>query len=547
MAYYHRTIWDQIKKDLELMPAVFLNGPRQVGKSTMMQQIAQKYMDASYVTFDNLSTLASAARDPEGFLRSFTKPVIIDEVQKVPSLYPVIKLLADEYRLNDKKTANGRFLLTGSVNIMVVPKLAESLVGRMSIVTLYPLSASEVLTGECAPVIVGWFGQKIAFKQGSEELLLDKIIHQATFPEVTTIAPDNIEQKSRWFDDYTNTLLQRDIRDLAEIEKLTSLPDILKLLAARAGSMLNDANCAADAKLNVLTYKRYRILLENLFLITLVQPWYRNINLKLVRTPKVYFSDTALLCNQLGVNAEATKTSNPHLFGHILENFVFSELQKQLNLLSNSYRLYYFRLHGNKEQEVDFVIERKDGSLIGIEVKKNYSVGFSDFISLGKLKNAAGKDFVRGIVLYCGKDTLPFGEDMIAMPVDALWNFNMKIEFEEAGTDNEGTKVIIWAKYGDRTYVRCDIDQEVIADYFFDNLSSREEMIDAIKNHSDVIEPIFTRKIMGGLIYNKVDSELVDEIHYDHGGNCIGDRHQTVLRIKLLPSDFGYRDFRNVN
>lgn len=429
MQYYHRTVWNKVKEALNIMPAVFLNGPRQVGKSTMMEQIAKKYMGADYVTFDDISTFASASSDPEGFLRSFKKPVIIDEVQKVPGICSSLKLLIDEYRQKDKASANGKFLLTSSVNIMAVPKLSEALVGRVAIISLYPLLIGEVLLKEWRPVINGWFDQNIVFQKGEEELFFDKIIHLASFPETVGM---NAHDRDVWFSSYINTLLQRDVRDLAKIEKLSALPNMVKMLAARAGSLLNNASFAKDTGLGAMTYERYRVLLEQLFLITVVKPWYRNINLRLVRTPKVFFTDTALLCHQLGVNPMTLKRNNPLLFGHVLENFVFSELQKQLNLLSDDYSLHFFCVHGNKEEEVNFVIERKNGSLIGIEVKSYYSVNSSDFKTLKKLRKCVGKDFIRGIVLYCGKDTLLFGEDMVAMPINQLWNFNMETSFSKA-------------------------------------------------------------------------------------------------------------------
>ena len=421
MTYYKRAIFKKIIEKLDIMPAVFLNGPRQAGKSTFMKEELQKAFPGKYdyVSFDEGTIFASASKDPEGFLRNFTKPVIIDEVQKVPQIFSGLKLLIDEYRQQDKASANGRFILTGSVSIMTLPKLSESLVGRIGIISLYPLSAIEVI-GNSIPVINGWFDQKIPFEKDNELFILDNVIYKTSFPEIVDMDKPKREE---YLSDYIEMLLPRYVRDLAEIEKIAFLPDMLKILAARAGSQLNDASFARDAQLNVMTYKRYRILLEQLFLITLVKPWYRNINYRLVRTPKVYFTDTALLCHQLGVVPNELKHNNTILYGHILENFVLSELQKQTNLLGHNYEIYYFRTY--QGEEVDFIIERKNGSLIGIEVKSNYSITDKDFKSLTKLKESVGKDFVRGIVLYHGNTTIPFGENMVAMPISKLWNFNM--------------------------------------------------------------------------------------------------------------------------
>lgn len=414
MTYFPRALENSVKEALSLMPAVFLNGPRQAGKSTLVQHISAQYLHADYVTFDNTGILAAAAHDPEGFLRSFTKPVVIDEVQLVPEIFRVLKLLIDEYRLKDKKQANGRFLLTGSANILALPSLSDALVGRMAVLSLYPLSANETL-GQGGPIMDRLFNEKIGFKQGNQaHYSIAQMIRQATFPEISHQRKINY---TLWFESYLTTLLQRDVRQLAEIEKIQALPNILRLLAVRAGGLLNDADCARDAGLNAMTYSRYRVLLEQLFLITLVPPWYRNIGKRLVKAPKLFLVDTLLLCHLLGVELESLKKENPHLFGHVLENFVASELMKQLAATSDG-KLYHFRSHDHKE--VDFLIERRNGQIIAIEVKSSASVNSDDFAGLRFLKEHLGKDFVCGIVLYLGKDVLPFGKAMLAMPMSSF-------------------------------------------------------------------------------------------------------------------------------
>jgi uncharacterized protein len=535
MKYYNRAISNKIIESLAVMPAIFLNGPRQVGKSTLMHWIIQeKIISADYVTFDDITIFASASSDPEGFLRGFNKPIIIDEVQKVPQIFSSLKLLIDEYRQKDKLSSNGRFILTGSVSIMAVPKLSEALVGRMTIISLYPLSASEVIQEKRAgtPVINGWFDQKILFEKANEKFILDNVIHKTSFPEVV-----DMDKRARdtWFNSYISTLLQRDVRELAEITKIAFLPNMLKMLAARVGSTLNNANFAKDALLDVMTYERYRILLEKVFLITLVKPWYRNINLRLVRTPKVYFTDTALLCHQLGVDPTELKQNKPILYGHILENFVFSELQKQMNLLGDNYTLYYFRVHGNKEEEVDFVIERKNGSLIGIEVKSKYSVTDKDFTSLNKLKKAVGKDFIKGIVLYHGEDTVPFSENMVAMPISKLWSFNMEIIInQEMYYLKEEGCISFWANYGYGTKVRCDIEEDTISDFFWNN-PSEHQMKEVIEQHWHMFTDISIRKIREGQISIKV---------YEAKTDVINSKDQEISRVLLTPRDFDYKDFR---
>lgn len=523
MTYYNRISEATLREALAIMPAVFLNGPRQAGKSTLVQHLAGTFFPADYVTFDDVAVYAIASHDPEGFLRHFARPVILDEVQRVPEIFRALKLLIDEHRAKGKAQANGRFLLTGSANIMALPELANALVGRMAVLSLYPLSAGEAM-GDGAPVINGWFDQEIAFSKGAdtsrEKISVDEIIHRATFPEITGASRS---QSALWFDGYLTTLLQRDVRDLAEIEKIPALPNIVKILAARAGGLLNDADCARDAKLNPMTYRRYRTLLQQLFLIMLVPPWYRNIGKRLVKSPKLFFTDTALLCHQLGVDVTGLSQQNPGLFGHVLENFVASELTKQMAALSDG-ALYHFRTQDDKE--VDFIIERRNGALLGIEVKARSAVTPDDFTGLKVLKKQVGKDFVRGIVLYTGKDTIPFGDDMVAMPLDSLWTFNMKVSTDrDIRYSSDLMSYIFWAQYGDRTRIRCVVPQDVMNDHFLDKATPEQHRSSIIK-HWNIIWPLFIRKITGG------DIKVVR-----HEG-------QSIRQVILESQDFGRQDFR---
>ncbi len=404
---------------MPVMPIVFVNGPRQAGKSTLVRHLVEAGLKADYVTFDDITTFAAASSDAEGFLRRSKTPLIIDEVQLVPAIFRVLKVLVDEYRAGREHDANGRFLLTGSANVLTLPGLADALVGRMAVLSLYPLAACEVL-GQGEPVVNGLFDGDIAASRRTalkdiKPVSLADAVHRATFPEISGAERRNADL---WFDGYLTTLLQRDVRALADIENIPALPNILRLLAARASGLLNDADCARDAKLNTMTYRRYRNLLMQLFLFNLVPAWHRNIGKRLIKAPKLYFTDTALLCHQLGVDLETLERRDPGLFGRVLENFVASELIKQIGMISGT-ALYHFRTQDG--HEVDFVLERRDGSILGIEVKSSSSVTRDDFADLDLLKQKSGKDFVRGIVLYRGRNAVSFADDMIALPLEYLW------------------------------------------------------------------------------------------------------------------------------
>lgn len=412
MKYIDRLLQKNIQQLLLNMPALFVNGPRQAGKSTLVKHLIANRDDVSYITFDDVTALSAASSDPLGFLRGLKQLIVIDEVQLVPSLFRVIKMLVDQYRLEDPKRANGRFLLTGSANIMALPNLSEALVGRMGIATLYPFSSLEILNNQSL-IIEKFFSKDISFNKLSNHSALEMMLN-SSFPALPLQQDRNV-----WFSNYLTTLLQRDVHNLAQIEKITELPNILKILAARAGGLLNDADCARDASLNQMTYRRYRTLFQHLFLITLLPPWFKSIKKRLMKAPKIYFTDTNLLCYVLGVDLPILRKQNPTLFGYVFENFVASELMKQI-ALQFDYSLHHF--HTLDSKEVDFIISHRNGQLVGVEVKSAESVVNQDFNGLRVLKECAGKDFVRGIVLYQGKQIIPFGSDMMAMPIEVLWS-----------------------------------------------------------------------------------------------------------------------------
>jgi uncharacterized protein len=399
---------------LKTAPAVFVNGPRQAGKSTLVKQLTQTPINASYISLDDLSARAAAENDPLAFLKQFDGPVIIDEVQLVPGLFRSIKLLVDELRQESRKAANGRFILTGSANIMALPELSDALVGRARILTLLPLAMGEYANRQS--VIERLFENSLSLSsnQTYEEFLLENWIHKATFPEVALMSST---EREGWYRDYMTTILQRDVRELAEIDKISALPNLLRVLSLRMGSLINDSSAARDVGLNTMTYRRYRTLLQGVFLITTLPPWFRNISKKLLKSPKLFFYDTGLLSHLLDVPTQKLKGSQSPLYGHLVENFVATELMKQLTLLS---KLTLYHYHRHDGREVDFVLEGPMGKLIGLEVKARSSVTADDFAGLKSLKEAAGDDFKHGVLLYTGKAVLAFGPDMVAVPITTL-------------------------------------------------------------------------------------------------------------------------------
>lgn len=413
-----RKITGNLKDALKVSPIVFLNGPRQAGKSTLVQSIASEIgrdgKSAVYHTFDRPTEMAAATTAPEAFLTAYKGTMIIDEVQLVQELFRTLKVVVDELRLSDKENANGKYLLTGSANLMALPKLADSLVGRMSVLTLYPFSIGEAIVGK-SDVIERIFTMDFDNITDRGYKVIDAI-RLATYPE---IHGKSAKDRRIWFDGYLTTILQRDAKQIADLEKVSVLPGLLRTLATRAGGLLNDAEISRDVGLNNVTGKFYRNILKMMFLNFDVPPWFSNIGKRLVKASKGYLTDTLMLCHMLDLNIEDIEKSKPELFGHILENFIATELTKLLTFSNIKAQLFHFRTSDQKE--VDFILEKSDGSIFAIEVKRNEDVNGSDFKGIQELAQLAPKEFIGGIVLYSGKQVVPFGKNLWAVPFHLLW------------------------------------------------------------------------------------------------------------------------------
>lgn len=406
---YCRFLTDSVLSGRKRSPAVLVVGARQSGKSFLMKTIA-KEENIHYATFDNLPTLASAGSDPVGFIRTIPKPVVLDEVQRVPGLFLPMKEDIDQNRIA------GRYLLTGSANPLVVPKLGDSLAGRMLLYELYPLSQGEI-EGRRETFIETVFSDQQDFhgvRLDKKELI--ERIARGGYPEVQGLK--NHEERSEWADGYLSLILQKDIRDLAQIEGISQLPNLLLAVAAQVGSLLDYGNLAKDSGIPLTTLRRYFQLLHSLFIIHTLPAWSRNLKKRLVKSPKIFFVDTVILLQLLNLN-EDRLVQSPKILGKAVENFVVLELLKQSTWHPQKIRLFQF--HTDAHQEVDIILEHESGKVVGIEVKSSETVGIEDFRHLQFMKDAIGEDFLRGIVLYAGHQTLAFGPNLIAVPVSALW------------------------------------------------------------------------------------------------------------------------------
>ena len=415
---FKRNILNQLNATLEESPVVFIRGARQSGKTTLIENICQT-QGYSYNTFDDLFSQGNAEKDPSGFIENLKKPAAIDEVQRVPQIFLPMKKDVDEHRLP------GRYLLTGSVNPLRVPNLGDSLAGRMQFIQLWPLSQGEIRGLKEGFIDYIFKEGKIDFPSteiSKDELL--NIVIKGGFPDLQRIEDERKRQS--WCHGYISTVLEKDIMDLAKIEHLRSMPNILVTLANRLSCTLNEKDVARTVGLPSTTTQRYMQLLQNTYMIELLPAWSRNLEKRMMKSPKVYFVDTALLLHILRFNEERLK-EDQKMWGHVVENFVLVEVLKQLNWSEVIAKAYHYRTHDGSE-EVDIVLESSSGKIVGIEITSSPKITSDDFNSLRKLQEMVGKNFVRGIILYTGEKSYSAGVNLNAIPISTLWSHVLEIK-----------------------------------------------------------------------------------------------------------------------
>ena len=403
-----RRIEPRIAEALLDTPVVLLAGPRQAGKTTLVRHIAAQ-QGLRYLTLDDGLTLLSAREDPVGMVRSLDRAVI-DEIQRAPQLLLAIKKSVDEDR------RPGRFLLTGSANLMALPTVADSLAGRMETLSLLPLSQSEMALRQA-----NWIDQAFAGRilQASTpavgEALVERVL-RGGYPEA--VARPAGRRRTAWARQYMDAIIQRDVRDVASIDKLDQLPRFLRALAQTAGQMCNYTQLGAQVGLDGKTALRYCGVFEQMYLLQRIDVWARNRLSRVVKTAKLQFLDAGLLASLLDLTAQEVAQDRTR-FGNVLETFVFGELLKHSTTAQDDYRLMYYR--DADKFEVDVVIENAAGQLVGVEVKAAATVKASDLRGLKKWAALAGPQFRLGVVLYDGTETLPLGDGLWAAPLSSLW------------------------------------------------------------------------------------------------------------------------------
>lgn len=407
---YPRFLRPRIEEALADSPVVLIHGPRQCGKTTLARLVG----DASgfpYFTFDDDVQRAAAQADPVGYVADLPERAVLDEVQRVPELFTSLKTMVDARR------TPGRFLLTGSANVLLVPKLSDSLAGRMEILRLHPLAQAEVARRPpdfldrlfAADFRAGPFGRRLG------KALAERVVGGG-FPAALARAAQR--RRFAWYRDYAETLIQRDVRDLARIRALDALPRLLTAAAGQTACLVNVSELAAPFQISRPTIREYLTLLSRIFLVDELPAWHSNRLKRLVKTPKLHMGDTGLAGALLGLNGE-TLWADRSLFGRFLETFVYQELRRHASWWEAPLVFSHFR---DKDQvEVDLVLE-SEGRMAGVEVKAGSTVTSGDFKGLRKLKDAGRKSFAAGVVLYDGEAVAGFGDRLYAVPITRLWD-----------------------------------------------------------------------------------------------------------------------------
>jgi len=404
---YARLLERKAEESLSDTPVVLIAGPRRAGKTTLARKVGEA--DRAYITLDDPTALNAAQSDPVGFIRGLDRATI-DEIQRAPELLLAIKKsVDDDYR-------PGRFLLTGSANVMASPRVADSLAGRIEILRMLPLARVEI-EDRTPTFLERLFSGGL---QGTETAIVgDALVRTALtggFPEAVARASERRRQD--WARSWLESVLTRDLREVAEVGRPVDLPGFVRLLAEHSGQSVNYSQFGAGIGVSHKTSQRYIGLLEQVFVVAALLPWSTNMLKRIVKTPQLHFLDSGLLAAARGLTFARVKADRGK-FGALLESFAFSEVLKLIAASDLHFAPYHFR--DRQMREVDLVLERDDGAIAGIEVKAAATVRSSDFAGLRTLAEAGGERFAYGVVLYDGAEFVPFGDRLAAAPLSCLW------------------------------------------------------------------------------------------------------------------------------
>lgn len=399
---------DEAMKDT---PVACLLGPRQCGKSTIARSLDP---GRHYLSLDDANLLAAAVKDPGGFIAQLPDRVTIDEVQRAPELLLAIKRAVDENR------RPGRFLLTGSANLLELPHLPDSLAGRMECLYLHPLTESEK-SRSAGAFLARWLAGGLSGNRLREDVMapssLPGRIVAGGYPEPQARLPARARQ---WHRQYLRAMVDRDIHDVARVCDSAEVARLLELLSHQTGCLLNTSSISKDLDLDRQTVERYIVVLERLFLIRRLAPWHRNSAKRLIKTPKVHLVDSGLAASLSGISSADWLTRRDK-FGHLLDSFVLQQLIAHSGWTDPDLRFWHYR---DKDQVEVAVVLTRGSKVWGVEVKASATLHRSDGNGLRRLAAQAGNDFQSGIVFYDGSSVLQLdGPKILAVPLELLWKW----------------------------------------------------------------------------------------------------------------------------
>ncbi len=408
--YVHRHAEYQISKALGYSRVVAIVGPRQSGKTTLASRFA-RLNGCRFLSLDDATNRNFANSDPDGFLRD-DEYAVIDEIQRAPELLLTIKRMVDE---NPKV---GRYLITGSVDLFHHSISPDSLAGRVEVVELMPFSQAEI-DGSGAPQfierVLSGNVSDISREIGRTDNFVERVL-LGGYPVAQTM--NELPIRQRWLRGYAAMLAKRDLSDVARVNKANQFARLIKLAATASGQLLNFSKFGSQLNIDSKTSDRWLTLLENLFLIRRVPAWHQSSRKRLVKSEKIQFLDSGLLAAMLNIDTESIQ-ANRHLLGELLECFVFSELLKATSLADKQLTLCHYR--DMEKFEVDIVLERPFGEVVGIEVKSRATIWPKDFRGLKRLQEISGNRFVCGVVLHDGERIKQMYPGLFAMPIKMLW------------------------------------------------------------------------------------------------------------------------------
>ena len=402
-----------IRDALADTPVVCVLGPRQCGKTTLVQQLDR---DRAYLSLDDENYYRTATADPMGFVASLPEQATVDEVQRVPALLTSIKQAVDQNR------QPGRFLLTGSANLLLLPQVAESLAGRMETVHLQPLTESEKARRP-GRFLADMLGGGLSSPDSSRRTnvaqtgppLAERLV-AGGFPEPLGRPADRARQ---WHRQYLRNLIEHDLKDVADIRDGDEMHRLVELLALRNAQLFNASNLAADIGLHRETIERYTSALERLFIVRRLPAWHRRPAQRLVKTPKIYIVDSGIAATAAGLKSVDWLERRDRM-GHLLESFAVQQLAAQAAWTDPDLRLWHYRDKDGKEVDVVVTLGQRTW---GIEVKASATLGADDGRGLTRLADRCGSDFQQGIVLYDGHATLPLADKrLLAVPFTEVWS-----------------------------------------------------------------------------------------------------------------------------